>query len=165
MTIKEHISEVRLSQLISREFLKTSNQFYLYSDYCNAYYKSIALLQTLYRERPGLEEYISFLARDPRAKGLEWNRKGKKEMRFLLLSDIIVIAQLSHSLFSSKNVYRYLTQLSVSEIRVRELDEASFEIFSASSSFSVYCNGVEEKEAFLDKLTCVAGRSSFLPHR
>lgn len=71
MTIKEHISEVRLSQLISREFLKTSNQFYLYSDYCNAYYKSIALLQTLYRERPGLEEYISFLARDPRAKGLD----------------------------------------------------------------------------------------------
>lgn len=95
----------------------------------------------------------------------EWNRKGKKEMRFLLLSDIIVIVQLSHSLFSSKNVYRYLTQLSVSEIRVRELDEVSFEIFSASSSFSVYCNGVEEKEAFLDKLTCVAGRSSFLPHR
>ena len=71
MAIKEHIMEVRLSQLISREFLKTSNQFYLYSDYCNAYYKSIALLQTLYRERPGLEEYVSYLSRDPRSKGLD----------------------------------------------------------------------------------------------
>ena len=95
----------------------------------------------------------------------EWNRKGKKEMRVLLLIDIIVIAQLYHSLFSSKSMYHYLTQLPVSTLRVRELDEASFELFTSDSSLSVYCNGIEEKEAFFEKLACIAGRSSFLPNR
>ena len=82
----------------------------------------------------------------------------------LLLSDIIVIAQLYHSLFSSKSMYHYLTQLPVSTLRVRELDEASFELFTSDSSLSVYCNATE-KEAFFEKLACIAGRSSFLPNR
>ena len=43
-SIKTHISEARLSQLISQEFLKTSNQFYLYNDYCNSYYDALRLL-------------------------------------------------------------------------------------------------------------------------
>ena len=71
MTIKEHIGDMRLSQLLAREFQKTSNQFYLYSEYCTAYYKAVNLLQMLYTQRPGLEDFVSFLSHDPRAKGLD----------------------------------------------------------------------------------------------
>lgn len=62
---------MRLSQLLAREFQKTSNQFYLYSEYCTAYYKAVNLLQTLYTQRPGLEDFLSFLSHDPRANGLD----------------------------------------------------------------------------------------------
>lgn len=95
----------------------------------------------------------------------EWNRKGKKEMRVLLLSDILVIAQLYHTIFSSKSMYHYLTQLPLSSLQIRDLDEASFELSSTNCSLSVYCNGVEEKEAFYEQLASIVGRTSFLPNR
>ena len=68
-SIKTHISEARLSQLISQEFLKTSNQFYLYNDYCNSYYDALRLLQRLLAERPGLDRRLELLQKDPRSKG------------------------------------------------------------------------------------------------
>ena len=70
-SIKKGISDTRLSQLISREFLKTSNQFYLYLEYCSSYDQSLHLLHKLFSERNGLEDYILYLSRDPRAHGLD----------------------------------------------------------------------------------------------
>ena len=68
-SIKTHMSEARLSQLISQEFLKTSNQFYLYNDYCNSYYDALRLLQRLLADRPGLDRRLELLQKDPRSKG------------------------------------------------------------------------------------------------
>ena len=68
-SIKAHISQSRLSQLIVQEFLKTSNQFYLYTDYCSSYCDALRLLQRLLVERPGLEQRLELLQKDPRSKG------------------------------------------------------------------------------------------------
>ena len=69
--VKAQIHEVRLSQLLSREFLRTANQFHLYSKYFAAYERALQLLNRLFRERSGLEDYVFLLSRDPRAQGLD----------------------------------------------------------------------------------------------
>ena len=69
--VKAQIHEVRLSQLLAREFLRTANQFHLYSKYFAAYERALQLLNRLFRERSGLEDYVFLLSRDPRAKGLD----------------------------------------------------------------------------------------------
>ena len=69
--VKAKIHDVRLSQLLSREFLRTANQFHLYSKYFAAYERAQHLLSRLFRERSGLEDYVFLLSRDPRAQGLD----------------------------------------------------------------------------------------------
>ena len=71
MAIKAQISNVRLSQLLCQQFLKTCSQFHVYFDYCNAYYNSIDLLNSLCKQRTGLENYLHYLSRDPRSNGLD----------------------------------------------------------------------------------------------
>lgn len=71
MAIKNQINEIRLSQLLCKVFLTTCNQFFVYFDYCNAYYKALDLLHNLCKQRPGLEDYLIYLSHDPRSKGLD----------------------------------------------------------------------------------------------
>ena len=70
-SIKQNIRNVRLSQLISKEFLKASNQFYKYFNYCNDYSNSLQFLQTVTVERPGFAAYLDLLMKDPRSHGLD----------------------------------------------------------------------------------------------
>ena len=69
--MKKRIPSVRLSQLLSIEFLNTSKQFTQYFEYCNLYCNANHLLQTLLVEREGLNDYLDLLSRNPRSQGMD----------------------------------------------------------------------------------------------
>ena len=62
---------MRLSQLLVKEFAKTSQQFTHYFEYCNLYCNANHVLQTLLVERQGLAAYLDLLCKNPRCQGLD----------------------------------------------------------------------------------------------